>query len=74
MNIVDIKENLRDQSRGRHYYLLHFHPPLKKFNEWDLHNWLECLTANANVATVLGSIPQQSGIWATVDSTDFPDQ
>ncbi len=67
IKIVDIKENWRDQSRGRHYYLLHFHPLLKKFNGWDLPKRLESLTANANDETVLGSIPQHSGIWGAVD-------
>ncbi len=28
---------------------------------WDLAEWLEHLTANAEVATVLGSIPASSG-------------
>ncbi len=35
------------------------------FVGWDLAEWLECLTANAEIATVLDSIPAISG---TVES------
>jgi hypothetical protein len=32
--------------------------------------WLECLTANAKVATVLGSIPASSETWHLMGSAD----
>ncbi len=38
---------------------------------WDLAEWLERLTANAKVATVLGSIPESSD---TVESEGAADE
>ncbi len=36
---------------------------------WDLAEWLERLTTNAEVATILGSIPASSGIWGAAKET-----
>jgi hypothetical protein len=40
---------------------------MRNFGWWDLAEWLDRLTANAEVATVLGSMPASSD---TVDSGD----